>query len=128
MAIRHIGKFGLAGFLALSSLGGVALAHGGGFGGFGGKAPPEVLAKYDANKDGTLDENERAAAKQDFIKQYDANGNGQLDPEERVKVREARAAERFKKLDTNGDGQLSLSEFQAGMKEMHGRHGFRGQR
>ena len=125
MAVSLIGKVGLAGILAMATLGGAALAHGGEFGGRG--APPEVLQKYDANKDGALDESERAAAKVDFIKKFDVNGNGQLDPEERQKMHQERTAERFKRLDTNGDGQLSLAEFQAGA-QMHGRHGFRGQR
>jgi len=58
----------------------------------------ELLAKFDTNKDGKLDDTERAAAK------------------------DARAAERFKQLDTNGDGKLSLEEFKAGRQGRGGMH------
>ena len=60
--------------------------------------PPDILKKYDANKDGALDESERAAWFADREKQqaaretrqaadlarYDANKNGKLDPDERA--------------------------------------------
>ena len=71
----------------------------------------EMLAKYDTNTDGKLDDNERAAMRDDLI------------------------AKRFAKLDTDGNGQISLAEFKAGAKLMKGhghhrfgRHGFGHQR
>lgn len=57
-----------------------------------------MLEKFDTNKDGTLDDTERAAAK------------------------EARATEMFQKLDTNKDGKLSFDEFKAG-RDHHARGG-----
>ena len=45
---------------------------------------------------------------------YDKDGNGELDERERRTMREARMAEQFKRLDKNGDGVLSLEEFQEG--------------
>jgi hypothetical protein len=62
-----------------------------------------MLAKYDTNRDGKLDDQEREAMRVDF------------------------ATKRFEKLDTNGDGQISKDEFLAGAKGgmgfHHGRHG-----
>lgn len=45
-----------------------------------------LLERFDANKDGTLDEEERAAvkaARDELLKDYDADGDGKLSPEER---------------------------------------------
>lgn len=98
-------KMKIALALCGSLAGGVAVA--GGF--HGGEGRAEMLAKFDTNKDGKLDETERAA------------------------MRDERAAKTFKKLDTNGDGQISLEEFKAGRSKMgmhrHARGRFhRGQR
>ena len=90
---------------------GVAFAHGRGEDGKGG--PPsaeeqkahearraEMLAKYDGNKDGKLDDTERAAMRADFVN------------------------ERFAQLDTNKDGVLSKAEFAAApMGGPHRGHG-----
>lgn len=103
------------------------------WGGKRGMPPQEVMERFDANRNGILEDDERRALKaemkakrearrQEALAQFDANRNGQLDPDERTRLREARAAERFKSLDANGDGVLSLEEFQAG-KLRHGRRG-----
>ncbi len=58
----------------------------------------EMLAKYDANKDGKLDEQERQQLRADMI------------------------AEEFTRLDVNKDGVLSKEEFSA-VRPHHGHHG-----
>jgi 5-hydroxyisourate hydrolase-like protein (transthyretin family) len=93
----------------------------------------QVLQKYDTNKDGKLDDQEKATMKADFqakreemkkemLAKYDTNKDGKLDQSEREVARKDKLAEEFKKLDTDGNGQLSLSEFQAA-KFGGGHHG-----
>jgi Ca2+-binding EF-hand superfamily protein len=106
--------------------GGVAAADG--FHG-GGAQRTEILQKYDTNKDGKLDDTEKAAMKADFqakhaqkkaemLAKFDTNKDGKLDDTEKAAMRDERQTEAFKKLDTNGDGQISLSEFKAGRSKM----------
>ena len=110
--------------------GGVAAAQG--F--HGGADRAEILQKYDLNKDGKLDDGEKAAMRADFkakhekmraemISKFDTNKDGKLDDGEKAAMRDTLATERFKKLDTNGDGVLSIDEFKAGQKEHGMRHG-----
>ena len=47
----------------------------------------QLKAKYDTNGDGVLDENEKAAAKQDLIKKFDTDGDGQLSDAEKDQAR-----------------------------------------
>lgn len=124
-------KLGIA-FLGLSlAVGGLAAADG-----FRGGAPrAEILQKYDLNKDGKLDDGERAAMRADFkakfeakradmISRFDTNKDGKLDDGEKAVMQDTLTTERFKKLDANGDGVISLDEFKAGTKEHFGmRHG-----
>lgn len=74
----------------------------------------------------------REARRAEMLAQFDTNRDGQLDEAERRAMRDARATERFKKLDTNGDNVLSLDEFKAAQPEGRrgggfgkGRHGGR---
>ena len=107
----------LVGSLIAGGAGAQGLRHGGG-------VRAQVIQKYDTNKDGTLDDQEKATMKADFeakrtemkkelLAKYDTNKDGKLDDGERKVARNAKMAEMFKKLDTDGNGQLSLGEFQA---------------
>ena len=59
----------------------------------------------------------REARRAEMLAQFDTNRDGQLDDTERRAMREARATERFQSLDTNGDNVLSLDEFKAGHRD-----------
>ncbi|HEV8255205.1 MAG TPA: EF-hand domain-containing protein [Vicinamibacteria bacterium] len=86
-----------------------------------------LMEKYDTNKDGKLDDQERAALRQDMearraqhrqwlLEKYDANHDGKLDEQERAAMRADRKAHReefLKRFDTDGDGKLSQSEREA---------------
>ena len=60
------------------------------------KARPDMhrrmLEKYDTNKDGTLDEQEKAAMKADMhrrmLEKFDTNGDGTLDDEEKKAMKD----------------------------------------
>ena len=86
-----------------------------------------LLHQYDKNHNGTLEPDEREAARRKFAKNrekreayrarqlahYDANENGKLDPEERRKIRsdrEAAKARQVERFDRNGDGKLGQNE------------------
>jgi 3-methyladenine DNA glycosylase/8-oxoguanine DNA glycosylase len=80
--------------------------------------------QYDVNKDGKLDEQERAAMKADraakrqarLLAKYDANKNGQLDPEEEavhkadVEKRRAARAEKKKAKEAEKAAQATAEE------------------
>jgi EF hand domain-containing protein len=110
-----------------------------GFGGRHGRRGPDraqLLEKFDANHNGVLDPEEKAAAKAEWqahrkereakmLERFDANHNGTIDPEERQAMqaqRGARRAEMLKKYDADGDGKLSDSEREALRKDMRERH------
>lgn len=118
----------LVAVVAVGVLGGGSVAFaGGGMKGDGHRA--RMMEKFDTNKDGQLDESEKAAMmakkqqrKQEMLARFDANKDGQLDETERKNAHAQKSAEIFKKLDADGNGQLSLTEFQQ-MRKAFGRHG-----
>lgn len=66
--------------------------------GYGGP-PPEIVAKFDLDGDGKLNQEERKAARkamhehhrQKMLEKFDTDGDGKLSEEERKAAREARA-------------------------------------
>jgi hypothetical protein len=105
--------------LALGGLAGFAGAKG-----FHGPDNKGFKQRFDVNKDGQLDDAERAKLKEAFaakraqhkataLAKFDGNRDGQLDDAERTAMRDARILQRFAKLDSNGDGQLSVDEFKS---------------
>jgi EF hand len=87
----------------------------------------KAQAKYDADKDGKLSDEEKARMKEDakekreermekILEKYDVNKNGKLDPEEKAKweadkkaAREARKAEREKRKAEHDARQAELA-------------------
>jgi len=70
----------------------------------------QMLEKYDTNKNGVLDPEEKAvirkegearreAAQKESLKKYDKNGDGKLDQEERAAMREDIRSKRPKQLE-----------------------------
>jgi Ca2+-binding EF-hand superfamily protein len=97
------------------------------------KLPPEILEKFDTNKDGKLDEAEREAAKAareemmkarkaEMLKKFDKDGDGKLSEEEEAAMREERKKMMLQKFDKDGDGELNDEE-KAAMKKAMMEHG-----
>jgi Ca2+-binding EF-hand superfamily protein len=88
----------------------------GGTGGFFGTKEPNpegmkwILERFDSNKDGKLDETERAAAKAEWEKRRSASP-------ERGPVSEKVREEMLKRFDRDGDGKLSDAERAAAKEE-----------
>jgi hypothetical protein len=59
------------------------------------------------------------------FKKLDANGDGGVTQQELTAARQKAEGERFKKLDTDSDGKLSQAEMEAGRKAMMGDRGGR---
>jgi Ca2+-binding EF-hand superfamily protein len=95
-----------------------------------GMPPPEVMkelvAKFDKDGDGKLNETEMKAAREarqaEMLKKYDKDGDGKLNDEEMKPMREEM---RLKHFDKDGDGKLSEEEQKAAdafKKQADGRH------
>lgn len=107
----------------------------------GEHARAALLERFDANKDGQLDETERAAARdamqeqaagrrQEALAKFDKDGDGKLSDEEKAAAKEAlkdRAGERRQdivaKFDQDGDGKLNDAEKAAAREAMKARAG-----
>jgi hypothetical protein len=64
-----------------------------------------------------------APRRENLLEKYDKNKNGKLDPDEREAVRKDREAERIKRFDKNGDGKLDEKEQEAARSEFRKRRG-----
>lgn len=95
-----------------------------------GHGRTEILAKYDANKDGKLDDTERAAIKADHFKALDKDGDGKLKRADfpaaleaaREKARQEHELAMFDKMDTDKDGTVTAAEFAAFKPVRDGEH------
>jgi len=79
----------------------------------GGPVPPEILEKFDADKDGKLSKEEREAARAAREKEFDKDGDGKLNDEERKALREDNEKKLIARFDKDGDGKLSDEEKKA---------------
>ena len=88
--------------------------------------PPEVIEKFDADKDGKLSKEEREAARAEHEKQFDKDGDGKLNDEERKAMREEGHKKMLEKYDTDKDGKLSDEERKAMPQRPKGDRGPKG--
>lgn len=98
------------------------------------KVPPEVLARFDADKDGKLNEEERKAARaaheemdhfrrKEVIEKFDKDGDGELNDDEKAAARAEFKKRMLEKFDKDGNGELSDEEREEMRKQMHDRPG-----
>lgn len=123
---------------------------------FGGAFKKQLIAKFDKDGDGKLNEAERSAAQEEFkkragegggpgqeafLKRFDKDGDGKLSDEEKAAAKEAfqkRAGEGrpegldmkglLKRFDKDGDGKLSEEEKAAAKEAFKGAGGFPGRK
>lgn len=94
--------------LAAMLTGGIAVAQ----------PAPGKMRGPDANQDGVITQAEVRTKAQTMFARMDITKDGKLDKADR----EARLAERFKKLDTDGSGEVSLAEMTAAREARQARH------
>ncbi len=98
------------------------------------KLPPEVVAKYDKDGDGELNEEESAAVKSaqggkkvgkkraEILKKFDKDGDGELNKEEQAAVRAEKKQQLIEQFDEDKDGKLSGTEKAKMMELVQKRH------
>jgi hypothetical protein len=85
------------------------------------KLPPEVIAKFDKDGDGKLNEEEHAAAKaargemeagrkKEMLEKFDADKDGKLNDDEKAAMRGGMKKKMLEKFDKDGDGELNEEE------------------
>lgn len=83
--------------------------------------PPEIIAKFDKDGDGKLNEEERKAAKaareemeaarkKEMLEKFDTDKDGELNEAERVAMRSEMKKRMLEKFDKDGNGELSEEE------------------
>ncbi len=95
---------------------------------------PEVVAKYDKDGDGQLNEEESAAAKSaqgekkigkkraEILKKFDKDGDGELNKEEQDAVRADKKQKLIEQFDEDKDGKLNETEKAKMMELIQKRH------
>ncbi len=91
-------------------------------GGPGGTPPKEIMDKYDVNKDGKLDESERAALRADVEAGKIPPPPGRRGPGMAGRRPAPSAQELMDKFDTNHDGVLDAQELAAMVADMKAQH------
>jgi hypothetical protein len=76
--------------------------------------PGKEASGHHAKKFGK--KHDRTAFKAKLLAKYDANKDGSLDDAEKAVMRRERAQRQFARLDANGDGVLTLDEFLKGKR------------
>ena len=88
-------------------------------------ANAEAIKAFDKDGDGKLNDEERAAMREQMRKNrekmFDTNGDGKLDDTEKAAMQENRKA-RVKEFDKDGDGKLSDEERKAMRESLMKRH------
>lgn len=86
-------------------------------------ALPALAGAQPANDDGERAEwkARHAERRAQMLARFDTNNDGQLDETERAAMFQARMEEKFSRLDANSDGVISKAEFIDGMKDMKDR-------
>ena len=85
------------------------------------KLPPEVIAKFDKDGDGKLNDDEKAEAraasgereaarKKEMLEKFDADKDGKLNDDEKAAMREEVKKKMLEKFDKDGDGKLNEEE------------------
>lgn len=85
------------------------------------KLPPEVIAKFDKDGDGKLNDDEKAEAKaargereatrkKEMLEKFDADKDGKLNDDEKAAMREEVKKKMLEKFDKDGDGELNEDE------------------
>lgn len=98
------------------------------------KLPPEIIAKFDKDGDGKLDETERKAAREgrenmmaerrkEMLEKFDTDKDGELSDTERQAMREEMKKRMLEKFDKDGDGELNDEEKAEARKAMQDRRG-----
>ncbi len=64
-----------------------------------------------------------AERKAKMLAKFDANQNGVLDQAEKDALHDQRVAKRFAKIDADGNGYITLAEMKAAQKDHMGKHG-----
>lgn len=98
------------------------------------KMPPEVIARFDTDGDGKLNETEREAAKaehkemmetrkKEMMEKFDTDKDGKLSDDEKAAMKAEREKMMLEKFDKDGDGKLSDAEKATMREEMKNRPG-----